>query len=271
LSGSANAFKVLNRAIGKAIHDYDMIRQGDRIAVGLSGGADSLALLWMLSERKRRVPVRYDLAAVHIDLGFAADGAGEILEDFCRRLGVPLRVAATDIGVVSHSPANRENPCFLCARRRRQRLFEIADEMGCNKLALGHSKDDIIETLFLNICYAGEISTMRPFQPVFQGRFAVLRPLVYADKDCIRRFTRQQGFTIIPNACPSSTRSRRSEIQQMLQTLYRGNPKVKGNIFHALRNVRQEYLLKEGLVVNKSSAANPVEPAASVPPPPGAI
>lgn len=237
-----HAFKALNRAIGKAIHAYDMIREGDRIAVGLSGGVDSLTLLWLLSERRRRVPVRYELCAVHIDLGFAPNAADEALGAFCRRLDVPLAVERTDFGVVSHSALNRENPCFLCARRRRQRLFEAADRLGCNKLALGHTRDDLIATLFMNICYAGEISSMLPSQRLFDGRFTLIRPLAYADKDRIRRFAREKAFAIVPNPCPTSNRSRRSAVQQMLQELYRENPKVRGNIFRALHNVRPEYL-----------------------------
>jgi tRNA 2-thiocytidine biosynthesis protein TtcA len=242
--GGGNTFRSLNRALGKAVHDYDMIRDGDRIAVGLSGGADSQTLLWLLSERRRRVPVHYELAAIHVDLGYDPAGAGESLAAFCRGLGVPLRIESTDFGPYSHSPANRENPCFLCSRRRRQRIFEAADALGCRKVALGHTRDDLIETLFLNICYGGEIGTMLPSQDFFKGRFTVLRPLAYADNGLIRRFSREQGFAIVPNACPSAGRSRREGVKRMLAGLYRENPKVKGNIFHALSNVRTEYLLK---------------------------
>lgn len=241
--GLGNTYRSLNRALGKALHDYDMIGDGDRIAVGLSGGADSLSLLWLLSERRRRVPVRYELFAVHVDLGFDAGAAGGALEAFCRELGVPLRIEATDFGPLSHGPQNRENPCFLCSRRRRQRLFEAADALGCRKIALGHTKDDLIETLFLNICYAGEIGTMRPRQDFFQGRFTVLRPLAYADNGLIRRFARERGFAVVPNPCPSAGRSHRSGIQRLLTELYRENPKVKGNIFNALHNIRHDYLL----------------------------
>jgi tRNA 2-thiocytidine biosynthesis protein TtcA len=241
---AGRATKSLNRAIGKAIHDYAMVRDGDRILVGLSGGADSLSLLWMLADRRRRVPVRYDLAAAHLDLGFGGECAGDALSAFCSRLGVPLRVELTDYGIQGHSPSNRENPCFLCARLRRKRLFEIADELGCRTLALGHNKDDIIETLFLNMFYAGEISTMLPAQPLFNGRFTVIRPLAYADKDVITRFVRDQQLPVAENPCPTSKRSRRQSVKEMLQELYRGNRKIKGNIFHAMRNVKSEYLLK---------------------------
>jgi tRNA 2-thiocytidine biosynthesis protein TtcA len=243
LRRSGNAYQALNRAMGKAIHDYDMIRDGERILVGLSGGSDSLALLWMLAERRPRVRVAYHLEAAYIDPGFGGR-AGEAMRPFCERLEVGLRVEANDFGVMSHGPLNRENPCFLCARLRRKRLFEIAAERGCSVLALGHNKDDVIETLFLNICFAGEISTMRPAQDMFSGRFRVIRPLAYAEADLVRRFANERQLPVRANPCPSAGRSRRSDIQHLLQQLYRSNPKIKGNIFRAMRHLKPEYLLK---------------------------
>lgn len=243
MRASGAAYKNLNRALGKALHDYDMIREGDRIAVGLSGGADSLALLWLLAERRQRVRVPYELRAVYVDPGFGG-GAAEAVTPFCERIGVPLRVEWTDYGLQGHGPANRENPCFLCARLRRKRLFEVADELECGTLALGHNKDDVIETLFLNMCYAGEISTMRPAMELFQGRFRLIRPLAYAESGLIRRFARDAHLPVTANPCPSAGRSRRAEIKALLAELYRSNPKIKGNIFRALRHVRTDYLLK---------------------------
>jgi tRNA 2-thiocytidine biosynthesis protein TtcA len=233
----------LNRVVGKAIHDYDMIRDGDRILVGLSGGADSLTLLWMLSERRPRIQIAYHLHAVYIDPGFGG-GAAEAMQPFCEQMGVSLRVEHTDFGVISHGPLNRENPCFLCARLRRKRLFETAAELGCNTLALGHNRDDLIETLFLNLCYSGEISTMRPGQDLFNGRFRLVRPMAYADEHLIRRFAGEWRLPVSANPCPSAGRSRRAEIKDLLHRLYRTNPKIKGNIFRAMRHIKPEYLLK---------------------------
>jgi tRNA 2-thiocytidine biosynthesis protein TtcA len=243
LRASGYEYKSLNRAVGKAIHDYDMIQDGDRILVGLSGGADSLTLAWMLAERRHRVRVQYALRAVYIDPGFGGP-AGDALKAFCDRLEIVLQAEITDYGIRGHSPANRENPCFLCAHLRRKRLFEIAAELGCNKLALGHNKDDVIETLFLNMCYAGEISTMRPAQVLFDGRFTVIRPLAYAEQGLVRRFAQQYHLPVVQNPCPSATRSRRAGVKALLGDLYRQNRKVKGNIFRAMRHVRPEYLLK---------------------------
>jgi len=229
--------------MGKALHQYKMISDGDRIVVGVSGGADSLTLMRMLMERLTRIPIKYELFAVFIDPGFEGSFA-EPLEIYCEKIGFPLRVEYTDYGVLGHGPDNRENPCFLCSRLRRKRLFEIADELGCNKLALGHNKDDIIETLFMNICYAGEISTMLPVQTFFQDRFTLIRPLAFADEDLIRRFARDQRFPDFENPCPTAKTSKRQEIKSLLQQLYRSNKKIKGNIFRSMSHVKLEYLLK---------------------------
>jgi len=237
------AYKALKRSVGKALHHYGMIADGDRVVVGLSGGADSLTLMWCLKERLARVPIHYDLFAVYVDPGFE-DGFSDDLVHYCDKMGYALRVEHTDFGLLSHSEVNLENPCFLCSRLRRKRLFEIADELGCRKLALGHNKDDIIETLFLNMCYAGEISTMLPLQPFFQGAFTVIRPLAFSDEEVIRRFAKEMAFPEFVNSCPSAATSRRAEIKAILKTLYRSNRKIKGNIFRSMSRVRADYLLQ---------------------------
>ncbi len=236
-------YKTLNRAMGKALHRYDMIRDGDRIVVGVSGGSDSLTLAWMLNERLARIPVQYELFPVFIDPGFD-NGFGKPLKRYCETLGLSLRVEYTDCGIIGHSPENRENPCFLCSRLRRKRLFEVAAELNCQKIALGHNRDDIIETLFLNMCYAGEISTMQPAQSFFKNKYTVIRPLAFADEAVIRRFAREQKFPDFVNPCPSAGRSKRREIKTLLNQLYRSNRKIKGNIFRSMSHVNVDYLLK---------------------------
>jgi tRNA 2-thiocytidine biosynthesis protein TtcA len=242
LPKKSNTYKIVNRAFGKALHRYDMISDGDRILVGLSGGKDSLTLMWLLNERRVRIPIHYEIHPVYIDPGFD-DGIGWMLADYCRQNDIRLRVEKTDYGIVAHSSANRENPCFLCSWLRRKRLFEIADELGCNKLALGHNKDDIIETLFINMCYSGEISTMVPVQPFFKGRFIVIRPLAFVEENMTRRFSEERGFPNFENPCPSANRSKRSDIKALLSTLYQSNNKIKGNIFRSLSHVKLDYLL----------------------------
>ena len=219
-----------------------MISDGDRVLVGLSGGTDSLTLMWTLKERLARIRVEYELHAVYLDPGFEG-GFSDKLADYCKDAGYRLTIEHTDFGVKAHSRENRENPCFLCAWERRKRLFRLAEDLGCRKVALGHNKDDIIETLFMNICYSGEISTMVPSQRFFSGKFTVIRPLAFVEKDIIRRFAVEQGFPEFINPCPSATNSKRQDIKGLLDKLYRSNDKIKGNIFRSLSHVKQEYLL----------------------------
>ena len=235
-------YKAINRDIGRAIHHYDMISGGDRILVGVSGGKDSLALLWFLTERLSRIPISYEVFPVYIDPGFTGGFDGD-LSAWAEAQGMPLRIDYTDNGIVAHSRENLENPCFLCAHRRRKRLFEIAEALNCNKIALGHHKDDIIETLFINICYTGVMGTMCPVQPVFDGRFHIIRPLAFVDETRLERFARDRAFPEFHNPCPTAETSKRREIKDMLNQLYQGNEKIKNNIFRSLSHVNQAYLL----------------------------
>ncbi len=242
ISGAGNGYRYLNREIGKAIHQYGMIEDGDRILVGVSGGKDSLTLLWTLNERRSRVPVSYEIYGVYIDPGFDG-GFSDQLSEWAGRRGFFLRVESTDCGLVAHSEINRENPCFLCARLRRKRIFEVAEELNCNKVAFGHHKDDIIETFFINICYAGAMYTMRPKQSFFNGRITVIRPMAYVDEDRIKRFARAGGFPQFENPCPTSKTSKRGEIKALLKQLYGSNRNIKGNIFRSFNRVRADYFL----------------------------
>lgn len=234
--------KNINRMVGRAMHRYELLHEGDHIVVGLSGGKDSLSLLYVLSEWKKKTPFVYNLSAVHIDLGFGGEDPAP-LGEFCRSLSIPLRIEKTRIGIVAHSSENRENPCFLCSRLRKKRIFEIAHELGANKVALGHNKDDLIETLLLNIFYSGAISTMVPRQPFFGGLLTVIRPMVMVEAKYLQAFAKRMSFPELKSACPSAENSRRKEIRVLLENLYKTNEKVKGNIFHALSNVRTGYLL----------------------------
>jgi tRNA 2-thiocytidine biosynthesis protein TtcA len=235
-------YKLLNRNLGKALHRYRMISQGDRIAIGISGGKDSWSLFWLLHTLRERAPVQFTLFPIYIDPGFQG-GPADAIAAHGRAMGYAVHIEHTDHGIVAHSDQNRENPCFLCSRLRRKRLFEKARDLDCSKLALAHNKDDIIETLFLNIFYAGEISTMSPFQPFFGGLLTVIRPLAYADEDSLASLAEQMQWPVKENPCPSAGRTKRAEIKEMLRQLYRRNKKIKGNIFRAMQHVRLEYLL----------------------------
>ena len=235
--------KEMKRLSGKAIHRYDMIKEGDRILVAISGGKDSIALLWILRERIMRIPIDYDLTAVHVDPGFGK-GSVEKIESFLKEQGFQYRLIRTDIGPKAHGPDNLENPCFLCSRIRRKIIFETARDLDCNKIAFGHHQDDMIETFFLNLFYGASLSTMLPVQHFFGGRITAIRPLCLIDEGLIRRYVNTMGWSTIDLGCPSAGTSKREAIKNMLKSFYRTNRKIKGNIFHALHNVRPEYLPK---------------------------
>ncbi|MCP3926843.1 MAG: tRNA 2-thiocytidine(32) synthetase TtcA [Desulfobacterales bacterium] len=235
-------YKKIRRNLGKAINDFSLISDGDKIVVGISGGKDSFTLLNLLVDMLAVVPINYKLFPVYIDPGFENSFASE-LKNCCKKIGLNLKVVSSDIGIYAHSDKNTENPCFLCSRLRRKRLFEIADELGCYKIALGHNKDDIIETLFLNMFYSGRIYTMKPSQDFFNGTINIIRPLSYVDEDLIIKYSTQSDFPIFKNPCPSAGKTKRSDVKVFLNELYKTNPNIKGSIFKSLSSVKLDYLL----------------------------
>ena len=228
--------------MGKAIHRYGLIQDGDRILVGVSGGKDSLALLNLLYERRKRVPIQYELIPVHVDLGFDS-GRSNILKDLFETQGLSYHIEFTNIGRRAHSAENRENPCFLCSWERRKLIFNLAHQFNCNKIALGHHKDDIIVTLLLNIFYSAEISTMLPLQTLFKGKITLIRPLALLEENKIERFAKEMGLPFGLSGCPSSGNTKRKEVKELIEILNRKNRRVKGNIFHALSNIKLDYML----------------------------
>ena len=238
----SDVVKEIKRLTGKAIHTMDMIRDGDHVMVAVSGGKDSLSLLWLLKERIKRVPIDYRLTAVHVDPGFGANSADQMTSFFSAH-DFEFRVIESDIGPKAHGAQNRENPCFLCSRLRRKLLFQTAEKVGCNRMAFGHHKDDLIETFFLNVFYGASISTMVPVQDFFGGKLTVIRPFYLVDEALIRRYAQLMDWPEINLDCPTAGSSKRGEIKNMLKHFYKSNRKIKGNIFHALQNVNAEYLL----------------------------
>lgn len=239
--------KKLNHGIGKAVHDWDMICGSDRILVGVSGGKDSLSLLHFLASIKKKAPVSFEIIPVHIDPGFdggIASGLKTYVDGLARGLYRNLQVEFTDYGTQAHSGQIRENPCFTCSRLRRKRFFELAREHRCTKIALGHNKDDLIETLFMNIFYAGKIGTMKPRQSFFKGALDIIRPLSYVEEDDLIRFSRMMDMPKFVNTCPSAGETKRSEIREMLEGMYRQNKHIKGNVFRAMGNIARDYLLE---------------------------
>jgi tRNA 2-thiocytidine biosynthesis protein TtcA len=233
--------KRVRRLLGRAVQRYELIHSRDRILVALSGGVDSSALLWLLHDRLQRIPIPYEILAAHVDLGFRGEDYAAV-ESWVETLGIPHQVISSQFGPKAHSPKNRENPCFLCARLRRTALFRAARSLGCNKIAFGHNRDDLIETFLINILYGSQVATMLPRQDFFGGQITIIRPLALLNAETIRRFHRTRGLPAIANPCPTKHSGRRQEVRNMLQELYRRNRKIRGNIFHAMHNVNLDYL-----------------------------
>jgi tRNA 2-thiocytidine biosynthesis protein TtcA len=239
-------FLHLKKWLEQAALDYDMIEENDRVLVAVSGGTDSLVLLDLLSTPMVHLP-RFELLAVHVDHGFDPAYAGyEALQRFMRENGHACIMRKTDIGLVAHSPANGKKPCFLCSRLRRKEIFTIADEEGCNKIAFGHHRDDIIETLLINMFFAREISTMMPNQPIFNGKLNIIRPLAYLSEHLVKRYAHERGFPHIPNLCPTAPVSHRMYVKNLLRDLEKDNRHIRDNLFKAMSHVKLDYLPQKG-------------------------
>lgn len=231
----------LNRKIGQAMHDYSMFAEGDRVMIAVSGGVDSLVLAGILSIWQRKAPIRFTLAAHHIDHGFWQDEDPDLNPEAA--LGQQLSGLGLPLHIVREKRITGERSCFLCARNRRSQLFDLARDLGCNKIAFGHHKDDLIETFFLNTIYSGNISTMVPRQDIFGGSLALVRPMAYLDKHEVRQIAGEMGLVPVKNLCPLSDDTRREKIRKMLEKLFADEPGAKESVFAALANVRREYLL----------------------------
>lgn len=241
-----NLSEFLRKNMELAINDYEMIQPGDRILVGISGGADSFTLLNLLTRKKVFVSNDIFIQAAHVEMGFSCEPDLNLsrLESYFKSINIPFHFEKTNIGPYAHSAENRLNPCFLCSRLRRIRLFEIAKQMNCNKIALGHHKDDIIETFLINIFFGRETSTMLPKQEFFKGEYYIIRPLAYIEKKLIDEYARQNDFPIFENECPTSGHSKRAYIKELIQKLEKDYRGVKGNIYRAMKNVKLEYMLQ---------------------------
>jgi len=241
---SSSPTQKINRLVGRAMHTYSMLAEGDRVMVAVSGGVDSLALAWLLFHWRDKAPIHYDLLAVHLNMGFDSDGH-EAVEQQLQHIGIPYLIEHTTIGAEAYANKEGMSVCFTCARNRRNRLFQMATERQYSKIALGHHKDDIIETFFLNMLYSGNISTMVPRQDLFNKTMAIIRPLAFLEKDKVIQMATAAGLRAVKNPCPNADHSKREEVRSLLTSLFSANPEFRDNIFASLSNVRHDYLLKK--------------------------
>lgn len=251
----------LMRQMRKTSEDYQLLRPHDRIMVALSGGKDSYGLLLLLRELKARLPFPIDLVAVHLDQQ-QPDYDGRPLQEFLRNFGVPYEIVSEDTYsvVVDHVNAGGTY-CSLCSRLRRGVLYRVAERLSCNKIALGHHRDDALETFLMNLVYAGKLQAMPAKYTTDDGRFEVIRPLIQCSEDQLRTLSLEQEFPILPcNLCGSQDGLKRDRMTALLASLEREKPDVKSVMMNALSNISPTHLLDRD-VITAWAARDPSIPA----------
>lgn len=215
-----------------AIIDFSMISENDKIAVGISGGKDSVSLLYILLLLKKWSNFKFEIYPVTIDLGFGTDYSP--IRDFCSAENIPYHVEETQIGKIIFEVRQETNPCALCANLRRGALNQAALRLACNKVALGHHLDDVIETFFLNLMYTGRFATFKPKTYLDRTGLWQIRPLIYLHEETLEALTRRENLPLVENLCPGEENSKRKEIKDVVQLLNRRYPKLKERFLTAL-------------------------------------
>lgn len=228
-----NEMKRLLSFVRRAVDDYNMIEEGDRIAVGVSGGKDSLALLEVLAQMRVFYPKKYEVFAVTVDMGFEGADFSEI-EEFCRRIKVKYKIVKTDIAKIIFDVRRESNPCSLCAKMRRGSLHAAAQELSCNKVALGHHYDDAIETFMMNLFFEGRLGCFSPKSYLSNRKLTLIRPLLYAQEKDVLYFTRRRSLPVMTSLCPEDHATERENMKNLLTELERTNKGLKHRIFTAM-------------------------------------
>lgn len=225
-------------AIRKAVEEFNLIEDGDRIAVGVSGGKDSLTLLYGLKIFQRFSPVKYELEAITLTLGFEGFDLSKVKE-FVKEIDVPYTIKETQIGKIIFDIRKEKNPCSLCARMRRGALHDLMNEKGLNKLALGHHADDAIETLFLSMFYEGRINTFSPKTYMSRKDITVIRPFVYVTEHQIKGAVKRHNLPVVESPCPANRNTKREYIKQFMKSVYKDIPQARDRLITAIKNKEQ--------------------------------
>lgn len=226
--------KVLG-CLRKAVEDFNMIQEGDRIAVGVSGGKDSLTLLKALRLYQYFSPVKFELEAITLTMGFEGCDLTEV-QEFCKELEIPYTIRETQIGKIVFDVRKEKNPCSLCAKLRRGALHNVALERGCRKVALGHHREDVIETVFLSLFYEGRFNTFSPVTYLDRKGITLIRPLVYAPEADIIGAARRHKIPVVNNPCPMNGNSQREYMKKLIKSIAKDIPDVQERILTALKN-----------------------------------
>jgi tRNA 2-thiocytidine biosynthesis protein TtcA len=229
----------ISNKIGKAIADYNLIEDKDRILIAVSGGKDSLSLLRLLNERRKWAPVDYKLVVVHIESDYkgGCNASRKELKKIFEREGVEYHFEKIRL-----LETKRKVNCFWCSWNRRKALFTLADKFECKKVALGHHMDDIVETLLLNIFYHGEFAAMNPRQELFKGKIVIIRPLCYVEEKALKKFAGECGFKAQISTCPNAEASKRRVMKNLIKRIEEDCSYVKTNIFRSVSRVKEEYI-----------------------------
>lgn len=228
-----NEEKHILSLVRRAVDDYGMIGAGDKIAVGVSGGKDSLTLLFALSILRKFYPKPFDVAAIAVDLGFEGTNYAGV-ESFCQALGVPFILEKTEIAKIIFDVRGESNPCSLCANMRRGALHRAAKEAGCNKVALGHHNDDAVETFMMNLFFEGRLGCFSPVTYLSDRDITVIRPLLYAGEKDVAYFARRKNLPVVESLCPENHATERESMKNLLSELEKDNKGLKHRIFHAI-------------------------------------
>ena len=220
----------------RCIDDYRMIEPNDKIAVGVSGGKDSLTLLALLAALREYYPQPYDLTAITIDMGLPGMDFA-LVEDFCARLGVPYRRVPTQIGPIIFEYRREKNPCSMCAKMRRGALNQALLEQGFHKVALGHHYDDAVETFLMSLLFEGRLSCFQPVTYLDRSDVTQIRPMLYLTESMVRNFAAEQQLPVVHNVCPSDKHTKRQEIKDLIVTLSATYPDLKNRVFGAMQRL----------------------------------
>ena len=220
--------------VRRAIDDYHMIEEGDKIAVGISGGKDSLTLLYALHGLMRLYPKHFMLHAVTVDLGFENLKLEEI-QNLCESLNVEYTIVKTDIAQIVFEDRKEDNPCALCAKMRKGALNNAIKSVGCNKVAYAHHKDDVVETMLLSLIYEGRFHTFAPVTYLDRTELTVIRPLMYMNEADVIGFVRKYNVPVVKSPCPADGHTKREYVKKLLRQLNQENPGVKERMFTAIQ------------------------------------